>query len=67
MRALEGEPTIDPRTVGGGQTTYGGDHGRRKHQAADAKADFAVSTIRPGDCATTRALNWTRSPFNQLK
>ncbi len=23
MRALEGEPTIDPRTVGGGKTTYG--------------------------------------------
>jgi hypothetical protein len=23
MRALDGEPTIDPRTVGGGQTTYG--------------------------------------------
>ena len=23
MRALEGEPTIDPRTVGGGRTTYG--------------------------------------------
>jgi len=23
MRALQGEPTIDPRTVGGGRTTYG--------------------------------------------
>jgi hypothetical protein len=23
MRALEGQPTIDPRTVGGGKTTYG--------------------------------------------
>src|SRR5262249_6772654 len=23
MRALEGQPTIDPRTVGGGRTTYG--------------------------------------------
>lgn len=23
LRALDGEPTIDPRTVGGGRTTYG--------------------------------------------
>ena len=23
MRALDGQPTIDPRTVGGGKTTYG--------------------------------------------
>ena len=32
MRALEGQPTIDPRTVGGGNDNLWGGYSRRKHQ-----------------------------------
>lgn len=46
VRALEGEPTIDPRTVGGGEDNLWGDYSRRKHQTADAKASGG-----PGDPA----------------
>jgi hypothetical protein len=62
MRALEGQPTIDPRTVGGGKTTYG---------AITAGVNFKPPVPKPVAGLTIRpeirydySLNDTH-PFNQ--
>ena len=61
MRALEGEPTIDPRTVGGGRTTYGAvTLGVNIKPPVPKPAASLV--IRP-ELRFDRALNGTR-PFN---
>ncbi|HEX9628963.1 MAG TPA: porin [Pyrinomonadaceae bacterium] len=61
MRALEGEPTIDPRTVGGGKTTYGAvTLGVNIKPPVPKPAASLV--IRP-ELRFDRALNGTR-PFN---
>ena len=61
VRALGGEPTIDPRTVGGGRTTYG-----TLTLGLDIKPPvpkpLAGLTIRP-ELRFDSALNGTR-PFN---
>jgi hypothetical protein len=64
MRALEGEPTIDPRTVGGGKTTYGAITAGVNIKPPMPKP-LAGLTIRPEiryDCS----LNDTR-PFNNSR
>ncbi|MGH8101258.1 MAG: porin [Chthoniobacterales bacterium] len=61
MRALEGEPTIDPRTVGGGRTTYGAITAGVNIKPTMPKP-IAGLTIRP-ELRYDRALNDTR-PFN---
>jgi hypothetical protein len=61
MRALEGQPTIDPRTVGGGKTTYGAITASANIKPPMPKP-LAGLAIRPEiryDCS----LNDTR-PFN---
>jgi Putative beta-barrel porin-2, OmpL-like. bbp2 len=61
MRVLEGEPTIDPRTVGGGKTTYGAvTLGVNIKPPVPKPAASLV--IRP-ELRFDRALNGTR-PFN---
>jgi hypothetical protein len=61
VRALEGEPTIDPRTVGGGKTTYGAvTLGVNIKPPVPKPAASLV--IRP-ELRFDRALNGTR-PFN---
>ena len=61
MRALKGEPTIDPRTVGGGRTTYGAvTLGVNIKPPVPKPAASLV--IRP-ELRFDRALNGTR-PFN---
>jgi len=61
MRALEGQPTIDPRTVGGGKTTYGAvTLGVNIKPPVPKPAASLV--IRP-EVRFDRALNGTR-PFN---
>jgi hypothetical protein len=62
MRALEGEPTIDPRTVGGGKTTYGAVTVGANIKPSMPKP-IAELTIRP-ELRYDRALNGTH-PFNQ--
>jgi len=61
MRALEGEPTIDPRTVGGGKTTYGAITAGVNIKPPIPKP-LAGLTIRP-EIRYDRSLNNTR-PFN---
>jgi hypothetical protein len=61
MRALEGEPTIDPRTVGGGKTTYGAITVGVNMKPSMPKP-IAGLTIRP-ELRFDRALNGTQ-PFN---
>ena len=61
VRALEGEPTIDPRTVGGGRTTYGAiTLGLNIKPAVPKPAASLV--VRP-ELRFDRALNGTH-PFN---
>jgi polar amino acid transport system ATP-binding protein len=62
MRALEGEPTIDPRTVGGGETTYGAITAGVNIKPPMPKP-VAGLAIRP-EIRYDRSLNNTR-PFNQ--
>src|SRR5438874_533469 len=62
MRALEGEPTIDPRTVGGGHTTYGAITAGVNIKPTMAKPISSLN-IRP-ELRYDRALNGTH-PFNQ--
>src|SRR5438876_6802421 len=64
VRALDGEPTIDPRTIGGGRTTYG---------ALTVGLDIKPAVPKPLTGLTTRpelrvdhSLNGTR-PFNDSK
>ena len=61
MRALEGEPTIDPRTVGGGKTTYGAVTVGVNIKPSMPKP-IAGLTIRP-ELRYDRSLNGTQ-PFN---
>src|SRR5712692_4324554 len=61
MRALEGEPTIDPRTVGGGKTTYGAVTLGLNIKPPVPKP-LSGLTIRP-ELRYDRALNGTR-PFD---
>ena len=61
VRALEGEPTIDPRTVGGGKTTYGGITLGVNIKPPVPKPAASLA-IRP-ELRFDRALNGTR-PFN---
>ena len=61
MRALEGEPTIDPRTVGGGKTTYAAVTVGVNMKPSMPKP-IAGLTIRP-ELRYDRSLNNTR-PFN---
>jgi hypothetical protein len=61
MRALEGEPTIDPRTVGGGKTTYGAVTVGINIKPSMPKPISGL-TIRP-ELRYDRSLNNTR-PFN---
>jgi hypothetical protein len=61
MRALEGEPTIDPRTLGGGKTTYGAVTVGVNIKPSMPKP-IAGLTIRP-ELRFDRALNGTQ-PFN---
>ena len=61
MRALEGEPTIDPRTVGGGRTTYGAVTAGVNIKPPMPKPISGL-TIRP-ELRYDRALNGTH-PFN---
>jgi len=61
MRALEGEPTIDPRTVGGGKTTYGAITAGVNIKPPVPKPAASL-VIRP-ELRFDRALNGTR-PFN---
>ena len=61
MRALEGEPTIDPRTVGGGKTTYGAVTLGLNIKPPVPKP--AVSLVIRPELRFDRALNGTR-PFN---
>ena len=64
MRALEGEATIDPRTIGGGRTTYGA-----LTVGLDIKPvvpkPLTGLTIRP-ELRVDHSLNGTR-PFNDSK
>jgi hypothetical protein len=64
MRALGGEPTIDPRTIGGGRTTYGA-----LTVGLDIKPTVPKPltglTIRP-ELRVDHSLNGTR-PFNDSK
>lgn len=62
MRALEGEPTIDPRTVGGGKTTYAAVTVGVNMKPSMPKP-IAELTIRP-ELRYDRSLNNTR-PFNE--
>lgn len=62
MRALEGEPIIDPRTVGGGKTTYGAITAGVNIKPPMPKP-LAGLAIRP-ELRYDRSLNSTR-PFNQ--
>src|SRR6266481_6379669 len=62
MRALEGEPTIDPRTVGGGHTIYGAITAGVNIKPTMAKP-ISSFNIRP-ELRYDRALNGTH-PFNQ--
>ena len=62
MRALEGLPTIDPRTVGGGKTTYGAITAGVNIKPPMPKP-LAGLAIRP-EIRYDRSLNDTR-PFNQ--
>jgi hypothetical protein len=62
VRALEGLPTIDPRTVGGGKTTYGAITAGVKIKPPMPKP-LAGLAIRP-EVRYDRSLNNTR-PFNQ--
>ena len=61
MRALEGLPTIDPRTVGGGKTTYGAITAGVNIKPPMPKP-LAGLAIRP-EVRYDRSLNNTR-PFN---
>jgi len=61
MRALEGQPTIDPRTVGGGKTTYGAVTAGVNIKPPMPKP-LAGLAIRP-EIRYDRSLNDTR-PFN---
>jgi hypothetical protein len=61
MRALGGEPTIDPRTVGGGKTTYGAITAGVNIKPPMPKL-LAGLAIRP-EIRYDRSLNNTR-PFN---
>jgi len=61
MRALEGEPTIDPRTVGGGKTTYGAVTAGVNIKPPVPKP--AASLVIRSELRFDRALNGTR-PFN---
>jgi hypothetical protein len=61
MRALEGLPTIDPRTVGGGKTTYGAITAGVNIKPPMPKP-LAGMAIRP-EVRYDRSLNNTR-PFN---
>ena len=61
MRALEGEPTIDPRTVGGGRTTYGAVTLGVNIKPPVPKP--AASLVILPELRFDRALNGTR-PFN---
>ena len=61
MRALGGEPTIDPRTVGGGKTTYGAITAGVNIKPPMPKP-LAGLAIRP-EIRYDRSLNNTR-PFN---
>ncbi len=61
MRALEGEPTIDPRTLGGGKTSYGAITVGVNMKPSMPKP-IAGLTIRP-ELRFDRALNGTQ-PFN---
>src|SRR6266487_7013127 len=61
MRALEGEPTIDPRTVGGGKTTYGAVTLGLNIKPTVPKAAASLA-IRP-ELRFDSALNGTH-PFN---
>jgi len=63
-RALEGEPTIDPRTVGGGKTTYGAVTASVNIKPAMPKPISGL-TIRP-ELRYDRALNGTH-PFNDSR
>ena len=62
VRALEGLPTIDPRTVGGGKTTYGAITAGVNIKPPMPKP-LAGLAIRP-ELRYDRSLNDTR-PFNQ--
>ena len=62
VRALEGLPTIDPRTVGGGKTTYGAITAGVNIKPPMPKP-LAGLAIRP-EVRYDRSLNGTR-PFNQ--
>ncbi len=62
MRGLEGQPTIDPRTVGGGKTTYGAITAGVNIKPPMPKP-LAGLAIRP-ELRYDRALTNTR-PFNQ--
>ena len=62
MRALEGEPTIDPRTVGGGHTTYAAITAGVNIKPTMPKPISGLN-IRP-ELRYDRALNGTH-PFNQ--
>ena len=64
MRALEGEPTIDPRTVGGGKTTYGAITAGVNIKPPMPKPIPGL-TIRP-ELRYDRALNGTH-PFNDSR
>ncbi len=61
MRTLEGEPTIDPRTVGGGKTTYGAVTLGLNIKPTVPKAAASLA-IRP-ELRFDSALNGTH-PFN---
>jgi len=61
MRALRGDPTLDPRTIGGGKTTYGAVTAGVNIKPPIPKP-FAGLTIRP-EVRYDRALTNTR-PFN---
>ena len=61
MRLLAGEPTVDPRTVGGGRTTYGALTVGLNIKPPMPKPVTSL-TIRP-ELRFDRALNGTR-PFN---
>jgi len=64
MRALEGEPTIDPRTVGGGRTTYGAITAGLNIKPEMPKP-LSSLTIRP-ELRYDRALNGNH-PFNDSR
>lgn len=64
VRALDGEPTIDPRTIGGGRTTYGALTVGLDIKPAVPKPLTGL-TIRP-ELRVDHSLNGTRS-FNDSK